>query len=217
VGIFFFSFPLSIESFAGAYHNRPTFGIIFPESVHLPIAFDGSSCYGPLVERGMVPRTRKGTRDMQTKWAGHGTVIERALPDDFTAQYDKLSKRMKYLVDYGWKQSTADSFASAKNAAEFEGKLNARIDKILSGEMVIRDGVTRTTDPVEKEVNRILADRELAWHRQRKAEGKPKASPELIETWYNQQVEKHGDEDRAEAERRVEAANAMSVDLELPE
>lgn len=154
---------------------------------------------------------------MQTKWTAHGAVVERAWPDDFQAQYDRLPKRMQYLVDYGLKQSTADSFASAKTPAEFEGKLNARIDKILKGEMVIRDGISRTTDPVEKEIKRILEDRELAWHRQRKAAGKPKASAELVETWYNQQVEKRGEEDRAEAERRVAAAKAIEVDLELPE
>lgn len=157
---------------------------------------------------------------MQTKWYAHSHSVERELPEDFLNQYEKLSKRMKYLVDYGWKQSTADSFASAKNAEEFEGKLNARIDKILAGEMVIRDGGTRTTDPVEKEIKRLVEEKVAAWNRERKAKGKPKASAELLEVFLNRLHETKGEEMRAQAEAIVAARNEIEVDfsdIELPE
>lgn len=154
---------------------------------------------------------------MQTKWIAHSATHERALPDDFQEEYDALSKRMQYLVDYGWKQSTADSFASAKDAAEFVGKLDARIDKILAGQMTIRDGITRTTDPVEKEVKRIIDEALAQWHRERKAAGKKKASEELVEMWLDQFVEKRGEEIRLQAEAIVENRKALMGDFDFDE
>lgn len=55
-----------------------------------------------------------------------------------------------YLIHYGLKQSLADSYASAKTAEEKLGMFNARLDKIISGEMTIGAGGGGKLDPIEK-------------------------------------------------------------------
>lgn len=120
---------------------------------------------------------------------------------------------IKYLIDYGWKQSLSDAFAAAKDAHEFEGKLRARFDKLVAGTMSEpRTGGTRTTDPVEREVKRLVTIAQAAWFAERKKAGKAKASEELISIWKDRYLELHGEELRAKAETNVAEMAAISTE-----
>lgn len=63
-----------------------------------------------------------------------------------------------YLVAYGAKQSLADSYASAKDQAEFDAFLDKRLAKILAGTMSIREAGT-PSDPFESEVIKLAKAR----------------------------------------------------------
>lgn len=61
---------------------------------------------------------------------GRSVTLPSAFPEEQLAQ---LPNNIRYLIEYGWKQSLSDAYAGAKNAEEFEGKLLARFDSIVKG------------------------------------------------------------------------------------
>lgn len=82
-----------------------------------------------------------------------------ALPEDFANAVAAAPLATQYLVDYGWKQSLSDSFAGAKNAEEFEGKLRKRFDSIIAG--TVRTAGTGTArvkrNSLEAEIFRLAS------------------------------------------------------------
>lgn len=67
--------------------------------------------------------------------------------------FDQLPEASKrYLVAYGLRQSLSDSFASAKDAAEFEAMLDKRVTSLLEGTVGMRGG---SGDPVAREAKRL--------------------------------------------------------------
>lgn len=95
---------------------------------------------------------------MQTTFERFGKTVELIIPETFPVTSDPV---IQYLVDYGWKQSLSDSYAAAKNAEEFEGKLKARYDAILAG--TVKSPGTGTAkgprlSPLEREMLRIATD-----------------------------------------------------------
>lgn len=153
--------------------------------------------------------------NMQMTYTAKGRTV--TLPELPVAKAETLAalpEWLRYLVDYGWKQSLSDSYAGAEDADDAEGRLLKRMDKILAGDMSVRDGGTRTTDPVEKEYKRLRAIQETAWAARRKAEKKPKASAELVALWRERFDVMFGEETRATAEANVEASNALEIDFD---
>lgn len=63
-----------------------------------------------------------------------------------------------YLLTYGLKQSLSDSYASAKDQAEFDAMLSKRLKKIIEGTMSIREAGS-PTDPFESTVIRFAKAR----------------------------------------------------------
>lgn len=84
------------------------------------------------------------------KFSRFGKTIEIATP----AFGSDLSETFAaaYIWDYGLRQSLSDSYASAKNVAEFEAMLDKRWTAIQQGTV---GTFSRETDPLEAEINRL--------------------------------------------------------------
>lgn len=78
---------------------------------------------------------------------------KRTLVREFDVDFNSLpGEALHYLLDYGFKQSVADSYASATTAAEFESAIEERVQRILDGTMSSR---SRETDSLKLEMRKI--------------------------------------------------------------
>lgn len=83
-------------------------------------------------------------------------IVINTLGADHSIDWDALPQASKdFVVHYGLKQLLADSHVSGKSADEKEGLLNKKLDKLLEGTLAIRDGGTRTGDPVARELTKL--------------------------------------------------------------
>lgn len=115
-----------------------------------------------------------------------------------------------YIWDYGLKQCLQDAYASAKSAAEFDGKLRKRFNKLISGEMrvtaqrVVRTELGREMDAIaEAKVNAAAAKKGLKIPRDRLAQ---------YVADYRARFE---DAVRSEAEVNIEKRRAAAAEVNL--
>lgn len=174
-----------------------------------------------LTDSGIVESVSMGnpapegvSRKMRTTFSWHGHERTLSVPDDLAAEVTALPARLQYLVGNGWNQALLDSYASAKDEADFEGRLFKKYDAIIAGTVRSSDGTgtARVTDPVEKEFNRLVRDKLSAWAKERKAAGKPKPSDELSQVWLERYIELHGPSLRAIAEENISRSRSVAVD-----
>lgn len=126
---------------------------------------------------------------------------------DYAVQWDELSDKSKeYVISYGLKQSLNDSVASVKDDVTLaQGISGKRFDAILNGTIGTRQGVTR--DPLSREIKAICAQRVAGFskmdadHKNRLVDG--------IKLGRNEKTQAI----LTEAERRVETARTLEIDL----
>lgn len=116
---------------------------------------------------------------------------------------------LAYLLDYGAKQSLADSFASAKNEAEFEAQLAKRLDAIKAGTVGTR---TRIADPTERVIREVALE-EVERALRKAGHVVSKVEPAEIKRLVGLHVGKNRDRLAEEAKRRIEAIVDIEVDL----
>lgn len=113
----------------------------------------------------------------------------------------------------GFHEQIMDAYAGAKTAEDFSAAVGTKLANILAGK-VSGDGTARgprITDPIAREVKRIVGEKLAAWHVERKKAGKPKASKSLADIWLERFMELHGDTVREQAEAAIAAQKAFSV------
>ena len=116
-----------------------------------------------------------------------------------------------FVTNYGLKQLLNDSFVSGESDEERNDLVNRKIEKLYAGTLSIRDGGTRESDPLAREITK-LATAKTAEHFKKKGVkstqidpaqwkevlGKFRVHPKLIEL----------------AKANVAAASAVTIELE---
>lgn len=151
-----------------------------------------------------------------TKKVNNGTSVKVTIETDKlgTVKIDGTAVKVEtidYLLAYGLKQSLSDSYASAKDQAEFDAMLFKRLTKILEGTMGIREaGAPR--DPFEAECIR-LAKLRLAAIAKKQGKTLPKVASDaykaMLETVRNGKAR---DKIESEARENLAAIDAIDVD-----
>jgi hypothetical protein len=90
-----------------------------------------------------------------TKGQWTGTVPD--APEDWLATIATLPAGMQYLIDYGWKQSHADSYVGADDETMMRAKLLARHDAIIAGTVRVGSGKPKLP-PIEREIIRLAGE-----------------------------------------------------------
>lgn len=122
----------------------------------------------------------------------------------------------EFMLRYGLKQKFSDSYASAKDAAEFEGKLRKAVDAYWAGTLSERTVVRSPKDERKRLMLEIARERYFAIL---KLKGKKPSiySKETLAKAVGDYLERNTDDIGAEADRRMEAAKAIADDFDLPE
>lgn len=68
-----------------------------------------------------------------------------------------LPAGMQYVIDYGWKQSHADSYVGADDETMMRAKLLARHDAIIAGTIRVGSGKPKLP-PLEREIIRLAGE-----------------------------------------------------------
>lgn len=126
---------------------------------------------------------------------------------DYMIEWDELSDKSKeYIISYGLKQSLNDSVASVKDDLTLaQGISGKRFDAIINGTIGTRQGTVR--DPLSREIKAICAQRVAGFakmdadHKNRLIDG--------IKLGRNEKTQAI----LTEAERRVETARTLEIDL----
>jgi len=100
---------------------------------------------------------------MQFTKHGHTVDLDIPLWDEANAT------AREYAYFYGWRQTLQDSYASAKTAAEMDGAVRKKFEKIISGLVKFRfDGQASRKSELETEMDAIATSRVQA-HAARKS------------------------------------------------
>lgn len=126
--------------------------------------------------------------------------------------FDELPEKSKqYLVNYGLRQSLSDSFASAKDAAEFEALLDKRVTSLLEGTVGMRGG---SGDPVTREAKR-LAEIEVKGALRKANVTISKVDPEKLKAALAAHLEANADRLKKEAKTNLDAMAQQAVGVDL--
>lgn len=148
--------------------------------------------------------------------------------DDYNAAIELVAaaigvpvKSADYLVRYGFKQSLQDSAAQPAKAAKDEGgdvpaaivaAMGKRLDAIKSGNVSVRGGAARVTDPFESMVRKVI-DEILAKNAKSKGKKLPKGD-ELV-ALRKSVYDANKSAIDAEANKRLAAQSAIDVDVDF--
>lgn len=154
---------------------------------------------------------RVGAELMESAMTIHSIRIGK-LNHDVAINDEKMPMQSKdFVFNYGLKQLLNDSFVSGETDEERHNLLERKVEKLYAGTLSIRDGGTRESDPLAREITK-LATGKTSEHFKKKGVkaaaidpaqwkvviGKFRAHPALIEL----------------AKANVEAANAVEIEIE---
>lgn len=114
------------------------------------------------------------------------------------------------IFQYGLQQLSNDAVASAENDEEIEALFQKRIDNLSKG--VLRASPVRVSDPVEREAMRIARERVLAAFKVKGISPKGQKIADLAAALLSKNPDI-----REVAKANVELANALDIEVDLPE
>lgn len=75
---------------------------------------------------------------------------------DVAVNWDDIPNASRdFVINYGLKQLFNDSIVSGKTDGERNGLLGKKLSKLMDGTLSVREGGTRESDPIAKELTRL--------------------------------------------------------------